>query len=451
MPTTFGKFPERKDGQLKAVHFPVLAMLDEGTREGILSRILHSEGASVRNLPRTIYAQFQQADGHDAAPIVGALYEVTVDEENGVLRDGRGWLADTAEARHLIALNKADALKHNSIDLSEVKGHIDITFDENDEPTIEMHFDEWKLGATTFVGKPAFADAYGEITDDELEAALGDPDEPMVVNLDSVINFTLWPEEEEVTAALTSAPKWEYFHRPEPEHHHKFWVDKADEDGWRPVYGHLALWDVPHDGYDGQAKFVPRPTDNYASFNTPSILTDRGKVEAGPICLYGGHISLAKAMDSVENAWCDVRIVAGQHGPWMCGVVRPHITDEQVYEARASRVSGHWKRGKLKAIMSVNTPGFDVPGFAFHTNDKGQVLELVASYVGDNEPEQAKTPGEILSEMLTGGTWGNGTYVFNVADSAVTTITGGPPPEDQEDTLAFDREKLLAELEADDE
>lgn len=444
MPTTFGKFPERKEGQFKAVHFPEMARLDEGTREGILSRILHSEGGAVRNLPRTIYAQFAQAGGHDDAVAIGALYEATIDEENGVLRDGWGWLADTPEARKFAVLNKADALKHNSIDLSEVKGHIDIVFDDNDDPTIEMHFDEWKLGATTFVGKPAFADAHGEVSDDEIEAALGDPNEPLVVNVPGVINFQLWEEPQEVTAALTSNPKWDYFHRPEPDKHHKFWVDDPDENGWRACYGHLALWDMPHDGYDGAPVFVPRPHDQYASFNTPSVQTDKGMVEAGPICLYGGHISLAKAMDSVENAWCDVKVTAGKHGPWMCGVVRPGITDEQVYQARASRVSGHWKRGKLKAIMSVNTPGFDVPGMAFSTNDKGQVLELVASYLGDNEPEaEAATPKRIYN-------YSNNSYTTITADG--TTITWKTGKEEvAEDSIDFEREKLLAELELDDE
>lgn len=451
---TFGKLPSKPLGTYKQINFPEMARLDEGTTEGILSRILHSEGGEVRSLPRTIYAQFAQSDGHDGAVAIGALHEVTLDEENNTLRDGKGWLADIPEARKAALMVKTESLKHNSIDLAEVKGHIDITFDDEDNPTIEMHFDQWKLGATTLVGKPAFANAHAAMPDDEIEAALGDEDEPLVVEGDYVIDFEMWPEPQEITAAMTSAPPWGYFHRPEPEHHHKFWADERDDNGWVPVYGHLGLWDAQHDGRS-EICVIPRPRDNYASFNKPSVLTDKGMVEAGPICLYGGHISLNKALDSIENAWCDVRVVAGKHGPWMCGVVRPGVTDEQIYAARASRVSGHWKGGRLKAIMSVNAEGFDVPGsgFSFKTNAKGEVMELVASYVFDEIPEQYKKLEQLPPPVppvytinITNPTFPTSTTVtsaaFTQALGSSWTFTPEPDPD-----FDFDKEKLALELE----
>lgn len=448
---TFGKLPPKPEGTFKQIHFPEMARLDEGTGE-FIDRILHSEGGGARDLPRTIYAQFAQGDGHSGAVAIGALHEFTLDEANGALRDGKGWLADIPEARKAALMVKTEALKHNSIDLSEVKGHIDIAF-ENDEPKIEMHFDEWKLGATTLVGKPAFANAHATMPDDEIAAALGDDDEPLIYQGPYVINFEMWPEDAEVMAGLGTLPPWDYFHRAEPARHHKFWVEDADANGWYPVYGHLGLWDTQHDGISTPT-FIPRPRDNYASFNKPSVLTDKGMVEAGPICLYGGHFSLSKALDSVEAAWCDVRVVAGKHGPWMCGVVRPGVTEEQIYAARASRVSGHWKGGRLKAVVSVNAEGFDVPGsgFAFKTNARGEVTELVASYLfDDNIPEQFRKLEELPPPPMPLTVNQNiyttdGTTTFTLP-TAINHWTAWVVPEAPD--FEFEKAKLLLELEDD--
>ena len=42
-------------------------------------------------------------------------------------------------------------------------------------------------------------------------------------------------------------------------------------------------------------------------------------------------------------AWADVRIVDGQHGPWISGQVRPGLTDDQLATLNASSVSGDWR------------------------------------------------------------------------------------------------------------
>lgn len=378
---TFGKQPETKPkGMLAEVHYPMLAKLDEGTSEGQISRILSSEGGNVRALPRTIYHQSQQADGHLASVAVGALHEVTLDGESGVL-SGKGWIL-ASDAGQQAALEIAtQTLFHNSVDLSETK--VEITeqgsiFDGDYHADVE--FVEWSLAATTHVGKPAFADAYAEMPDFELTAAIEAG--PLVVDGNFEINIIHETTDLEIAASSDGLPPWDYFHRPEPELHHKIVVGEADADGWIPVYGHLGLWNTCHDGIEASCTIIPRPQDNYASFNKPSVLTDRGQVEAGPISLFGGHIPLHKAADDPANAWCDVRVTAGVHGPWLSGVVRPSVAmdDAKVYVARASRISGHWKGNRLKMIVCCNSEGFDVPGSGFATDADGHVTELVASY-----------------------------------------------------------------------
>lgn len=387
---TFGRQPtEKPKYTLTEVHFPELARLDQGTNEGILSRVLTSTGGDTRSLPRTIFFQKTQSPGHDNSVAVGSLHEVSLDGETGVL-SGKGFLIDSDDGRDAALNIASQTLFHNSVDLSEVKVELIEHGDFwDDDFSVEAKFVEWKLAATTLVGKPAFADAHA-ILPDELVASMEAG--PLVAEgiPEHHIRILLSESEEEVMASAGGLPSWDDFHRPEPDAHHKLIVDTPDERGYIPVYGHLGLWESCHDGIEGRCVRIPRPADNYASFNKPSVLTDRGQVEAGPIVLYGGHVPLHKAADDPANAWCDVRVVAGVHGPWLSGVVRPGVAldDAKVYVARASRISGHWKSGRLKMIVSCNAEGFDVPGsgFTFSTNANDEVAELVASYPGCAEP-----------------------------------------------------------------
>lgn len=389
---TFGRQPtEMPKHNFAAVTFPELAKLDSGTKEGMVSRILSSEGGNTRSLPRTIYFQKTQAAGHDGSIAVGSLHEVTVDGETGVM-SGKGFLLDSADGRDAALHIAGQALFHNSVDLTEVG--VAITEHGNiweDDFSVEVLFTEWKVGATTLVGKPAFADAHA-VTEIELTAAIEAG--PLVVDCPSEWHAHLKESDEEVLASAGGLPSWDDFHRPEPKEHHKLIVGTPDANGFVPVYGHLSLWNTCHDGIEGRCTITPRPRDNYASFNKPSVLTDKGQVEAGPIALYGGHIALHKAADDPANAWCDVRVTAGVHGPWLSGVVRPGIAtdDAKLYVARASRISGHWKGDRLKMIVCCNAEGFDVPGSGFSTNADGDIIELVASYPGCAATEPVALP-----------------------------------------------------------
>jgi hypothetical protein len=382
---TFGRQPtEAPKHALREIHFPELAKLDEGTKEGFISRVLTSEGADSRSLPRTIFFQKNQGMGHDGSVAVGSIHEMTVDGETGIL-SGKGWLLDSEDGRDAALHIAGQALFHNSVDLTEVEVEIVDHGDFwDDDFWMEVIFTEWKLGATTLVGKPAFADAHA-ILPDEIKAAF-DADQSalltMAADTDHVIRIQLATSDEEITASAEGLAPWEMFHRPESEESHKIWVGEPNDDGWVPVYGHLGLWNDCHDGIEGRCVIIPRPVDNYASFNQPSVLTDRGPVESGPVALYGGHVPLHKAADDPANAWADVRVVAGKHGPWMSGVVRPHVSedDAKTYVARASKTSGHWKNGRLRMIVSCNTEAYNTPGSGFSTNADGDITDLVASY-----------------------------------------------------------------------
>ena len=395
MTKTFGKQPSTMPkGFFKEVEFPVLAKLDEMTGD---HRLLNGDGADSRVLPLSIkYATKTSAmGGHDGAEISGTLFEVTIDPANGKV-SGRGFLLDDENGRRHARLIHLGAMKGNSVDLAEVKARY-VESLENDDYWIEFY--EYKLAATTGVSTPAFADAHAVVeplSDDELIASLGSG--PLVAQEPEVfwVNIIGAPEEE-IVASGTLIAEFSEFYVPEADRPTKIVVD-----GNGLVHGHLALWESCHDGYSDRCMRVPRPTDAYASFNKAGVLTDRGQVETGPIFAFGGHrpsksaATIEQAYGGIENAWCDVRVTEGQFGPWISGRVRPGVSDETVYAARASRISGHWVGGRLKAIVSVNAEGFDVPGsgaeadlvagFAFATNDE-EVVELVASFPACEETE----------------------------------------------------------------
>lgn len=385
MRETYGTMPMTKpEGMLKRIHFPELALMGVKTGDG---RLLAEDGRGVRDLPRTIYGQFQNAEGHSQAPVIGTLYSVTF--EDGVA-SGDGWVLDDDNGRDAVKYVKTKSLRHNSVDLAEVKAEFE--YDEAaDEVTLV--FTNWKIAATTLVGKPAFANAAAEILeDDELVASWMEDDEPLIVDAPLVVGLDVI-DDNDLTADAGPLPSWELFHAPEPDKAQKLTVGAPNEDGFIPVTGHLALWNSCHDGVVGRCTTVPRPDDDYRSYNKPGVLTDRGIVGTGPIFLNGGHRKApdgdyVSAYGGIENAWADVRVTAGKLGPWLSGYVRPGVEDSQVLSARASRISGHWKGRKLKAIVSVNAEGFDVPGDGFSIDSEGHIDELVAS-LGCVEDEPA--------------------------------------------------------------
>ncbi len=394
--TTYGKQPAKAPKGMGAeIHFPVLAVMDTQTGD---HRLLDSNGYGIRDLPLSIRGQFTDSYGHDGAFVTGALYEVTFDVETNKI-SGKGFLLDDDNGWKHALYVQTGAMRGNSIDLTEAKARFEEDLDSGD---YRVRFTNWKIGATTGVGKPAFAEAYATIPNEdavrEIKASFASGDlGPLVCDVeDFTFQLVVQPATDDIPDEVLAAAggvtvPYEKFFRPESERPQKIVVDAEGN-----VYGHLGLWESCHDGIEGQCIRIPRPTDAYASFNKPGVLTDRGIVNTGPIFLAGGHRpgkgvrDLEAAYGGVENSWADVRITEGRLGPWISGVVRPGVDDTKVYTARASRISGHWVGGKLKAIVSVNAEGYDVPGsddliddlvagFAFGVTDGG-VSELIAGF-----------------------------------------------------------------------
>lgn len=389
---TFGKMPTKMPkGYYKAVYFPVLAELGVATGD---HRMLNGDGGNVRPLPLTIKTQEATSYGHDGAMPAGALFEVTLDSAGGVA-SGRGFLADTEMGRKTGFYIETGIMRTNSIDTAEVEARY-IEDMESGEYWIE--FVKWALAATTIVATPAFANAHAEIDDtyDEVMASLlVDPMTPLVCSF-SETKIVMPHEFDLVETVADGLPRVEHdaFFIPESATPHKIRTDG------KRLWGHLGKWNTCHDGLPG-CVMIPRPRDGYASFNKPGAFTEKGQIPTGPIFALGGHRSLiGKITDAdkvasyggIENAWADVRVTEGIHGPWISGHIRPGVDPNLAYAAVASRISGHWLGERLKAIVSVNSEGYDtgddelVAGFEFSINDDG-LTELVAGFLPSCEDE----------------------------------------------------------------
>lgn len=423
---TFGKMPSTKpEGMFIAVRFPVLAMMDKTTGD---HRRLASEGGGARETPSSTWsvsAQFTKNYGHDGAELSGALYAIELDDSTGIAA-GVGYLADTPEGRRHAFAIKTGMMAGNSVGLAEVSAQYVENFDTGEW---WVEFTQWNIADTSGVMTPAFYEAYAVIDDDieaafeaEITAAFAgwDMDQELVA---SCTTFDLRvPEPTNQVAELIASASgivadYADFFRPEADEPTKIVVTADGK-----VYGHVCQWDSFHASMAGNIR-PPRPADEYRSFNKPGVLTERGIVPTGPIFAYGGHRPANGATDlsdpygGIENAWCDGRITEGRFGPWFSGVVRPGVSDEVVYAARASRISGHWLAGDLKAIVSVNAEAFEVKGpkadvldlsqrFAYRADADGQVLEMVASF---EEPKQAAPAPQVpMTYSVIGGGGGGG-------------------------------------------
>lgn len=233
--------PTPPKSALRPIFFPSLATMNQWTGDG---RMLVGSGRGSRALPRTIYAEQAQSSGHMGSVPVGTLQEVTFHDDGNV--SGKGWLVDVPEARKLAILMESGALRHNSIDLTEVDYDVEWT----DDFEMKIRFTSWKIGATTIVGKPAFADARAQL-DEELVASYSKSDEPLVFEPeDGAFEVRLQVDVPEIKASPVVFDHDDFF-VPEPTQFQKIVVTA---DGL--VYGHLGEWGSAHRNLGVP---VPRP------------------------------------------------------------------------------------------------------------------------------------------------------------------------------------------------
>jgi 8-oxo-dGTP pyrophosphatase MutT (NUDIX family) len=165
------------------------------------------------------------------------------------------------------------------------------------------------------------------------------------------------------------------------------------------VFGFVAEWGVCHIGFDGVCVDPPRSPTNYARFCTGTTHLDNGeKIGTGVLSIGGGHaggrLSAAAAVahyDSTSTAVADVVARDTDLGIWVCGRIRPGVTDEMVTALVASDISGDWRPfgGELDmvAALAVNVGGFKRTPVRVAASGS-EILSLVAAGVVRRSPEE---------------------------------------------------------------
>ena len=160
------------------------------------------------------------------------------------------------------------------------------------------------------------------------------------------------------------------------------------------VFGHVAGWKTCHSSWADTCVTPPHSATGYAHFLLGEVLTTEGSVPVGSLTIGGGHagprLSLRAAQehyDSTSAVFADVTAGEDEHGIWVAGWVRPGVSDEMVAAARASKLSGDWRRNPLTnsmemvAALAVNVPGFAIPRIAASVEGSQQVSLVAAGVV----------------------------------------------------------------------
>lgn len=329
-------------GVIARVEFPVLMQLGQPTPDG---RMFNPAGFTHRDLPLPLLYKNRttHTPGHDQAVVVGSVQHVEID---GNTVRGWGYLADIDGGREALAAIQSQSIRGVSADLTDAtaeqpgEGHLTIW------PNLNRYYTQARLAALTIVPIPAFPDAHVNITD-------------------------TYPT---LTAAATITP-----HRPPRD-----WFTNPNLPQPTPltvtsdgrIYGHVALTDTCHTGLNGCTR-IPRD-DNFAEYlSHGTVICDNDEaVPVGQIFVGGPHAdgnltgeqAAAYYADSTYT-WGDVTVGYDNHGIWCAGAARPDIGETLLYHARASALSGDWRPAKngarrgrltLKAILSVNSPGFPI-------------------------------------------------------------------------------------------
>ena len=178
-------------------------------------------------------------------------------------------------------------------------------------------------------------------------------------------------------------------------------IDDPDEFGLRRVYGYAGEWGVCHIGYDGRCVEVPEDPDGgtFPDFHLGYTRTsDAGKIHTGLLTYNVEHRDAQTILtegptqshfDNLKNAWASVRIGQDDRGIWFSGVVLPKVDEDDLTKIEASgQVSGEWKYGALRALLTINVPGFGVRRSTAEHDANGNLLALSASMtnLGGCEP-----------------------------------------------------------------
>lgn len=361
--------PVVEEGVIGRVNFKRMMHVGKATPDG---RFFELSGFSIMPLPLPLLYKDRTTvePGHHAARLAGSLREASLGEDGVV--SGRGVIIDNEAGRDLKLALKTRSIRGTSADLRECIASSQVGLAHG----VRIGYSQSKLAGVTVVPVPAFGDCEAELEEDALVAS--------------------------ASIQRDLRPPRDAFRNPRLNKKTGIRVVPLNSE-FHQVFGHLALFDVPHSGFQ---KYTPCPTgDDFSKFYSGgNVLCDDGTyVPVGRIFLGGDHADTRwKAQQALDHyaatsvAWADIRVGYDQFGVWFSGVTRPGLTQELVYEARASSVSGDWRkfdgRRKLIAVLSTNVAGFPIEEDGVELEDCALVASVAAPTLEDVEEPEVDTP-----------------------------------------------------------
>lgn len=252
----------------------------------------------------------------------------------------------------------------------------------------------------------AAAEAFDWDTCDDPVLAVADP----VIGAATIVAIPAFAEAEIVTASvdLFTPPK-EWFsvnlEGPTPL--------TVDDEG--RVFGHLALWDSCHRGFDGVCVTPPRGQAGYGEFHANAQLMCRDssgvleRLEVGCLTVDVSHADTRSSLAAAKRHYDDSGTVAAyvragedQWGVWVAGALHPGLEPEKVELLRRLSLSGDWrpKQGTYHLIAAQAVP---VPGFPVRARvADGEQVSLIT--VGPSQPSIVKLASDdalVASAMLS--------------------------------------------------
>ena len=338
-----------------------------------MPRILLAKSLTWPELPVPFMAQTQTADGHDGAEIAGRIDSFKrVRGESGQWDiEFAGELTTPFGINEIAPMIADETLRGVSVDLGATNYVVVDRATLAEVPDGELEVDAMASGQYLLGLKTGKIRALTLVPVQALEGA----NASLVASVGATAVFTgaaefvLAASRAIVAAGAPAKPPREWLETAEPPGKMPLTIT---EDG--RVFGHLATWDSCHVAFLPSCVPPPKSPSGYAYFHAGELETAEGdRVAVGKLMVGGRHDnnlghSREEAMrhyDDNTKVGAYVRATDGRYGIWVCGAVRPGLSEGLLQELRANPPSGDWRvvdgRHELIAGLAVPVPGFPNP------------------------------------------------------------------------------------------